>query len=154
MTHTDETTSQSLIENAHEAGAPLTSAISELCRHFGYIDAAAIPELALTYARSEAEVLGVISYYSDFRRTRPGKHILRICQAEACQAAGARELTRYATKKLGIGLNETTPDNQITLEAVYCLGLCASGPALEIDKRAAAMVDEQRLDDLLGEIVK
>ncbi len=147
----NQATSQRLIEITHKSGAPLTTALSGLCRHFGYIDDRAIPELALTYALSNAEVLGIISYYSDFRRFPPGKHVLRICQGEACQAAGARELTRHASEKLGIELNETTPDNNITLEPVYCLGLCATGPALEIDGNPAAMVDERRLDALVKE---
>ncbi len=150
----NKATSQSLIENAHKSGAPLTAALSGLCRHFGYIDEEAIPDLALIYARSEAEMVGVISYYSDFSLSAPGKHILRICQGEACQAAGARQLTRYATQKLGIGLNETTPDNNITLEPVYCLGLCATGPALELDGKAAAKVDNERLDDIVKEIAQ
>ena len=154
MTSTDKTTSQSLIENACKSGAPLTAALGALAIEFGYIDEEAIPDLAAIYELSKAEVLGVISYYSDFRRSSPGKHILRICQAEACQAAGGRELTRHATKKLGVKLNETSPDDQITLEAVYCLGLCATGPALEIDGKRLAMVDPGALDALLLETLK
>ncbi len=148
------TTSRPLIEDAHKRGAPLTTALSALNRHFGYIDDQTIPELALAYARSRAEIVGVISYYCDFRRSAPGQHVLRICQAEACQAVGARELTQYAAKKLGIKLNETTPDNNITLEPAYCLGLCATGPAVEMDGKPAAMVDAGALDALLEEAGK
>jgi len=121
MTPWNKTTSQSLIENAHKSGAPLTTAISALAGEFGYINDKSIPQLALIYARSKAEILGVISYYSDFSRSPPGKHVLRICQAEACQAVGARQLTRHATEKLAIKLNETSPDNNITLKPAYCL---------------------------------
>ncbi|VAW19309.1 NAD-dependent formate dehydrogenase gamma subunit [hydrothermal vent metagenome] len=154
MTSTDNIISHALIENAYNSGAPLTAALGALAIEFGYIDEAAISDLAALYSLSKAEVLGVVSYYCDFRRTKPGKHILRICQAEACQAAGGRELTQHAIKKLGIGLNQTSPDNHITLEPAYCLGLCATGPALELDGKPAAMVDPAAFDALVGEIIK
>jgi len=111
----------------------LMRALNALQEHDGYIDAANVPKLAKAFNITKAEVKGVISFYDDFTRAPKGKHVIRICQAEACQAVGSRVLTAVALEKLGIGLGETTPDGRVTVEAVYCLGLCASGPAAMVD---------------------
>ena len=75
---------------------------------------------------SRAEVHRVVTFYHDFRRTPPGRHVLKLCRAEACQAMGSDDLAAHAERQLGVKLGETTPDGRATVEAIYCLGLCAS----------------------------
>ena len=150
MTRWNEKTSRALIEETHKRGETLTMALRALVDAFGYVDEAAIAPLMQTFARSRAEVLGVIAYYDDFRTTPPGRHVVRLCQAEACQAVGARELTAHICAKTGLSLGQTSDDGALTLEGVYCLGLCANGPAALIDDAPMAELDKDRLDAKLA----
>ncbi len=104
-----------------------------LQEEFGYVDARAVPQIADVLNLSEAEVHGVISFYHDFRRSPAGRHVLRICRAEACQSMGCETLVHHIESRLGIKLGETTPDRSLTVEPVYCLGLCALSPAAMLD---------------------
>ena len=99
----------------------------------GYVPPDSLALIAHVLNMTRAEVHGVVSFYHHFRATPPGRHIMRICRAEACQALGARALEVHAKKTLGIDFHETTSDGAITLEAVYCLGNCGCGPSLLID---------------------
>ncbi len=97
---------------------------------------------------SRAEVHGVVSFYHDFRRTPPGRHVVRICRAEACQAMGARQLESDVKGALGIDFHETTDDGVFSLEPVYCLGNCACSPAIMIDRRVYGRVDEKAFAEI------
>jgi formate dehydrogenase subunit gamma len=95
---------------------------------FGCVPEAAVPLVADALNLSRAEVHGVVTFYHDFRREPPGRHVLKLCRAEACQAAGGDALAARAEGKLGIKLGNTTHDDRVTLEPIYCLGLCACAP--------------------------
>ncbi|MEO5559638.1 MAG: formate dehydrogenase subunit gamma [Dokdonella sp.] len=99
----------------------------------GFVPADAVPLIAHALNLTRAEVHGVISFYHYFRSTPPGRHLVQICRAEACQALGARALEAHAKQSLGINFHETTADGAITLEPVYCLGNCGCGPSVLID---------------------
>lgn len=99
----------------------------------GHVPPEALPMIAHALNITRAEVHGVVSFYPHFRSTPPGRHVVRICRAEACQALGARELERHARHTLGIDFHATTDDGAITLEPVYCLGNCACGPSVLVD---------------------
>ncbi len=129
----------------------LMKALGALQQAYGYVDAAALPKLASAFNLTKAEVKGVISFYDDFTRAPKGEHVIRICQAEACQAVGARGLTKHACEKLGVPLGETSADGRFTVEAVYCLGLCASGPAIMMDGAPKGRVDTAAFDQLVAE---
>lgn len=115
---------------------------------FGFIDAEAVPLLASAFNLSAAEVHGVLSFYHDFRRTRPGRHVVKICVAEACQALGAESVISDVTARLGVDLGETGADGSFTLEAVYCLGNCALGPSALVDDRLHGRFRASRLDEV------
>src|SRR5262249_42758208 len=100
---------------------------------------------------TRAEVHGVISFYHDFRSEAPGRKIVRICQAESCQAMGSVALTSHAKKHLGIDFHETTRDQAFTLEPVYCLGNCALSPAMMVNGELYGRVTPQRLAQVLEE---
>jgi formate dehydrogenase subunit gamma len=116
---------------------------------FGHVPQAALPQIAKALNLSKAEVHGVMSFYHDFRETPAGRHVVKLCRAEACQAMGADRVAAHAKTALGVDFHETTPDNRVTLEPVFCLGLCACGPAAIIDGKLQGRVDEARLDALL-----
>jgi formate dehydrogenase subunit gamma len=119
-------------ELEHLPGAllPILHALQE---EFGYIDPVATPMIASALNLSHAEVHGVISFYHDFRHSAPGKHLLRICRAESCQSMGCDALIQHVEKRLGVKLGETTPDQSLTVEQVFCLGNCALSPAVMLD---------------------
>jgi formate dehydrogenase subunit gamma len=119
---------------------------------FGYVPAGAVGPIAKALNQSRAEVHGVISFYHDFRQSPPGQHVLKVCQAESCQACGSRELTAHLEQRLGCKLGETSPDGLVTLEPVYCLGNCACSPALMLDGRLHGRVTTDKADQLLGKV--
>jgi formate dehydrogenase subunit gamma len=118
---------------------------------FGYVPEPAIPMIASALNLSRAEVHGVFTFYHDFRHEPAGRHVLKLCRAEACQAAGGDALTARAEAKLGIAIGNTTADMLVTLEPIYCLGLCATAPSAMLDGRVVGRLNEARLDLLLAE---
>ncbi len=130
---------------------PLLPILHALQEEFGYIDAAAEPLIAEALNITRAEVHGVVTFYHDFRREPAGRHVLKLCRAEACQAAGGDPLAGHAETRLGVAMGTTAPDGSVTLEPVYCLGLCALAPSAMLDGRVVARLDEKRLDALLAE---
>lgn len=123
---------QAMDDHRGRSGAllPILHAVQDA---LGFVPPAALPLIAHALNITRAEAHGVVSFYHHFRSTPPGRHVVRLCRAEACQALGARALEGHAKKALGIDFGETTADGAITLEAVYCLGNCACGPSLLID---------------------
>jgi len=117
----------------------------------GHIPAPAVAAVARELNLSQADVHGVVTFYHHFRRTPPGRHVARLCRAEACQAAGGGALESHVARRLGIAIPDTTADGQFTLEPVYCLGLCALGPALMIDGEVYGRVTPARFDALAEE---
>lgn len=132
-----------------EIGGPV-SALRALQHQRGWIDTGVIDAVADVFNLSRAEVRGLVEFYSDFKTMPPADHVLAVCQAEACQAAGSRQLTRTLEDRLGVGLGRMTPDRSIELEAIYCLGLCARAPAMMVDGELVVEADTV-LDHLLDE---
>jgi formate dehydrogenase subunit gamma len=118
---------------------------------FGYVPQPAIPKIAEALNLSRAEVHGVFTFYHDFRHEPAGKRVLKLCRAEACQAAGGDALAARAEAQLGIALGNTTADNRVTLEPIYCLGLCATAPSAMLDGRLVGRLDQARIDALVAE---
>lgn len=143
------------IASAHLAlEGPLLPILHAVQHEFGHIPEAAIPRIAERLNVSKAEVHGVVSFYHDFRAAPAGRHVVKLCRAEACQAMGADALVARAEARLGVAMHETTRDGAVTLEPVFCLGLCACGPAAMIDGRIVGRLDADRLDALLDEVVR
>ncbi len=139
-----------IAEHAHLEGATLVI-LHALQEAFGYVPEAAIPLVASALNLSRAEVHGVFTFYHDFRKKPAGRHVLKLCRAEACQAAGGDRLAARAEAKLGITLGDTTADERVTLEPIYCLGLCATAPSAMLDGRLVGRLDEARIDALVAE---
>ena len=136
--------------NQHLAGAVLPI-LHALQREFGYVDREAVLLVAQALNLSRAEVHGIVSFYHDFREAPPGQHVLKLCRAEACQSMGADALAEQARDRLQVGWHETTLDGRVTLEPVFCLGLCACAPAAMLDGRVFGALDRERLDRLIDE---
>lgn len=137
-------------EHSKVEGATLVI-LHALQEAFGYIPEEALPMIAAELNLSRAEVYGVFTFYHDFRHKPAGRHVLKLCRAEACQAAGGDRLAAHAEAKLGVNIGNTTADQRVTLEPIYCLGLCATAPSAMLDGRLIGRLDEARIDALISE---
>jgi formate dehydrogenase subunit gamma len=127
---------------------PILHAVQE---SLTFVPKDAVPLIAHELNLSVAEVHGVVSFYHYFLQHRPGRHVMHLCRAEACQALGAVALEAHVKTRLGIDFHGTTRDGNITLEPVYCLGNCALGPSLMMDQQLHGRVTAERFDALLTE---
>jgi len=118
---------------------------------FGCIPEAAEPLIAEHLNLTRAEVHGVVTFYHDFRREPAGRHVLKLCRAEACQSMGSDALVAHLESALGSRCGETSADGAITLEAVYCLGLCAVAPSAMLDGAVVGRLNERKIDTLIAE---
>ncbi len=139
-----------IAEHQNLEGATLVI-LHALQEAFGYVPEPAIPMVASALNLSRAEIYGVFTFYHDFRKKPAGRHVLKLCRAEACQAAGGDALAAQAERKLGIAIGDTTADERVTLEPIYCLGLCATAPSAMLDGRVVGRLDEASIDALLAE---
>jgi formate dehydrogenase subunit gamma len=134
--------------HADQPGA-LLPILHGIQKELGYIPSEAVPHVASGLNLSRAEVHGVISFYHYFRQHAPGRHVVQVCRAEACQAVGCEATESRARQRLGVDYHGTSADGKFSLEAVYCLGNCAAGPSVMIDDKLYGRVTPERLDELL-----
>lgn len=147
----EEQRASRIIERHLGTEGALLPMLHDLQEEFGHVPEAALPLLASALNLSRAEVHGVVTFYHDFRRAPAGRHVLKLCRAEACQSVGADALHERLLGRLGLDWGATTPDDRLTVEATYCLGLCACGPAALMDGRVVGRLDDETLDELVGE---
>jgi formate dehydrogenase subunit gamma len=130
---------------------PVLPILHALLDEFGHIPDEAIALVASGLNLSRAEIHGTVSFYHDFRRKPAGDHVLKLCRAEACQSMNGPQLARDLLDELGIEWGGTTPDGALTVEGVYCLGLCACAPSALYDGDPMGRLDQKRLDDVVRE---
>ncbi|WP_439535190.1 formate dehydrogenase subunit gamma [Methyloversatilis sp.] len=151
-TQAADTRLESLVEQHRDLPGALLPMLHAIQDEFGHVPDSAVPVIAQGLNLSRAEVHGVITFYHHFRQHPPGRHVVQICRAEACQAVGAVALEAHAKKCLGIDFHDTTADGAVTLEAVYCLGNCAVGPSLRVDDDIVGRVTPARFDEVIAEL--
>lgn len=132
--------------------ADLIEIFHELQAEIGFIPDEVLPPIANALNLSRAEVYGVLTFYHDFRRQPPGRHIVKICQAEACRSMHMEKLCSHAEQRLGTPFGGTSSDGKYSLDAVYCLGNCALSPAMMIDDNLFGRVDADRLDEIIASL--
>lgn len=130
---------------------PAMPILHALQKEFGYVPDAAVKEMAEALNISRAEMHGVVTFYHDFHRAPRGRHTLKICRAESCQSMGAERQARAFLDKLKLDWGGTTPDGALSVEAVYCLGLCAHSPSALYDGEPIGRVDAEMLDEIAAE---
>jgi formate dehydrogenase subunit gamma len=141
-----------LIESHRTVKGALLPLLHAIQDQIGFIPSDAVGDIAKGLNLSRAEVHGVITYYHFFRTETPGQHVVQVCRAEACQACGADALLALAEKTLGCASHHTTASGRVTLEPVYCLGLCASSPAIQVDDKLHARVSADQLKKILTQL--
>jgi formate dehydrogenase subunit gamma len=134
-----------IVDDYVKIEGPLLPILIALQAEFGFIPRDAIPIVADALNLTRAEVYGVVSFYHDFRDKPAGRHVVKLCRAEACQSMGGNELAKAVAQQLKISFGETTIDGRVTLEPVYCLGFCSVAPAALIDGEPLGRLDAQSL---------
>ena len=130
---------------------PLLPILHDIQAEWGYVAEEAQPVIAEALGLTRAEVHGVVSFYHDFRDHPSGRHVLRLCRAEACQSMGADALADQVRAALGIDFHETTPDGRLTLEPVFCLGLCACAPSAQMGERLLGRATVEKVQRMVAE---
>jgi formate dehydrogenase subunit gamma len=131
---------------------PLLPILHGLQEEFGYVPGESLPVIADALNLSRAEVHGVVTFYHDYRNHPAGRHVLKLCRAEACQSMGGDAIAAKMQQLLGIGFHETTKDGAVTLEPVYCLGLCACAPSAMLDGEVIGRLDAEKLEEIAAEV--
>lgn len=131
---------------------PMLPILHALQEEFGFIAEQAIPIIADALNLSRAEVHGVVTFYHDFRHEPAGRHVLKLCRGEACQSMGSEALAADVLRRLGVAWHGTTADHELTVEPVYCLGLCASSPSALLDGEPIARLDTATLVEAIEEV--
>lgn len=145
-------TARAIISEKQASPGALLPILHALQEEFGYIHREAEPLIAEVLNLTRAEVHGVVTFYHDFRHAPTGRHVLKLCRAESCQARGSDALAARVMERLGISFGDTSPDGSVTLDAVYCLGLCSVSPSAMLDGKLHARLDDRKIDALLAEV--
>ena len=117
---------------------------------WGYVPQEAVGPIAEHFNLSRAEVHGVVTFYHDFHQTPSVGKQVRVCMAEACQAVGARELLKQINRFGAHGATAGSEDSPLSVTPIYCLGLCACGPAMMVDGQLHGRVTQDSLAELLN----
>lgn len=141
----DPELAQAIIARHLPLEGPALPILHGLQEAFGCVPGAAVPMVAEALNISRAEAHGVVSFYHDFRDEPPGRRVVKVCRAEACQAMGGAPAANELLRRLGVEWGGTTPDGAVTVEPVYCLGLCAVAPAALVDGAPLGRLDGPRL---------
>lgn len=130
---------------------PALPILHALQAEFGHVPESAVKEMAQALNISRAEMHGVVTFYHDFHTSPHGRHTLKICRAESCQSMGSEKLAHEFLQRIKTDWHHTTPDGALTVEAVYCLGLCAHSPSALFDGEPVGRVDAETLDAIAAE---
>lgn len=144
-----ETRTGAVIAEMRDLEGPLLPILHGIQHEFGYVPQESLPVIAEALNISRAEVHGVATFYHDYRSHPAGRHVLKLCRAEACQSMGSDAIAAQIQQRLGIGFHETAKDGSVTLEAVYCLGLCACAPSAMLDGEVLGRLDADTIDDIV-----
>ncbi|CDM59529.1 MULTISPECIES: formate dehydrogenase subunit gamma [Rhizobium] len=145
------TRTYAIIDHLKHLEGPLLPILHEIQDEFGYVPQEALPVIAGELNLSRAEVHGVVTFYHDYRDHPAGRHVLKVCRAEACQSMGGDALAERVKALLGVDWHGTTPDGAITLEPVFCLGLCSCSPSAMMDDEVHGRLDAADLEALISE---
>jgi formate dehydrogenase subunit gamma len=132
----------------------LLEILHSLQHELGYVPESTLPVIANALNLSRAEVHGVVTFYHDFKREPTGRHVIKICRAEACQSMGTDQLCSHAETSLKTEMGGTTKDGRVTIEQVFCLGNCALSPAVLIGDKLYGKVDAKRFDEIVAALDK
>src|SRR5262245_40459221 len=140
-----------IIDQLKGLEGPLLPILHGIQEEFGYVPEETLPIIAYELNLSRAEVHGVVTFYHDYRKHPAGRHVLKLCRAEACQSMGGDAIAAQIQQVLGVGFHETAKDGSVTLEPVYCLGMCACSPAAMLDGEVIGRLDAEKIEEIAAE---
>ena len=152
MDETISTRTRELISAHRGLEGPLLPILHAVQSEFGHVPQDVLPVIAEELNLSRAEVHGVASFYHDFREAPAGRHVVKVCRAEACQSMNGEGMAEQLLALLGVDWHETSADGRVTVEPVYCLGLCACAPAAMLDGEVIGRVDDEAIDEIVAEV--
>ena len=141
-----------IVARLRQQEGPLLPILHAVQEALGCVPPEAVRVIASELNLSRAEVHGVVTFYHDFRQELHGHHVIKLCRAEACQSMGGEALVSRAERHFGIACGETTADRQVTLESIYCLGLCATAPSAMVDGRLVGRLTAAKLDAVMKDV--
>ena len=141
-----------IIGRSSDLEGPLLPILHDVQNELGHIPPEALPLIADALNISNAEVHGVVSFYHDFRQQPAGRHVLKLCRAESCQSMGSEGIAASLQTLLGAEMGETSADGAVTIEAVYCLGLCSCAPAAMLDGVPIGRLDDEKIIDIIDRV--
>ncbi len=141
-----------IVEEFRGLEGPLLPILHGLQAEFGHVPNEALPVVAEALNLSRAEVHGVVTFYHDFRKEPAGRHVLKLCRAEACQSMGSDAVAEKLQQLLGAAFGETSADGAVTIEPVYCLGLCSCAPAALLDGEPVGRIDDDRIVEIIEKV--
>ncbi|CAN5326303.1 formate dehydrogenase subunit gamma [soil metagenome] len=141
-----------IIEMLKGREGPLLPILHAIQEEFGFVPPETLPLIAEALNISRADVHGVVTFYHDYREKPAGRHVLKVCRAEACQSMGGDQIAASLQTLLGVKFHETAKDGSVTLEPVYCLGLCACAPAAMLDGAVIGRLDASKLNDIAEQV--
>jgi formate dehydrogenase subunit gamma len=144
----DSKAARSIVDDFKTMRGGLLPALHALQDRLGYVDDSVMQDLATAFNLSPADVYGVITFYHDFKRTHPGRHTIKVCRGEACQAMGSEDMLAEIKKRLQVDVGGITADGEFSLDQVFCLGNCALSPAIQVDKKLYGRMSAQRVETL------
>lgn len=152
--HSTDITNRALaiVDELKSLEGPLLPILNGVQQEFGHVPTEVLPVIANALNISRAEIHGVVSFYHDYRREPAGRHVLKLCRAEACQSMGGDAVAERLQELLGVKFHETAKDGSVTLEPVYCLGLCACAPSAMLDGEVIGRLDNARADEIVAEM--
>ena len=115
----------------------------------GHVPTSAIPQIAQVLGVTDAQVAGVLSYYSDLRTQSAGRHLIRVCMGESCMANHGGRVLRAIQDHVGVAVGETMPGGRFTVEQMSCAGNCAVSPTVMIDEDLRGRVTPSDVPSLL-----
>ena len=148
----NEAQAREIIDRHSAREGALLPILHDVQAAFACVPGEAVPFIAEALNLTRAEVHGVISFYHDFRDKPAGRHVLKLCRAEACQSMNGAALAQKVLDRFALDWGETTPDGRVTVEAIYCLGLCASAPSALLDGEPMARLTPQSIDDIARQV--
>ena len=148
----DIDSAKTIIDRFKDVKGGLLPALHALQENFGFVDDSALPELANAFNLSNADVYGVITFYHDFKRSKPGRHTIKICRGEACQAMGSEDMLAEIKRRLQVDVGGKTADGAFSLDQVFCLGNCALSPSIMVDKDVHGRMTADRVENLCKDL--
>lgn len=152
MVSWNETDAAEILRRHEGREGPLLPILHDIQTAFGCIPAPAVPFIAHALNLTRAEVHGVVTFYHDFRDKPGGRHVLKLCRAEACQSVDGEGVAGQVLRHFGLDWGDTTPDGRLTIEATYCLGLCACGPSAMLDGEPIGRLSADSIPDIAREV--